>query len=86
MLSSPLYFYLVGYGHPFHLGFLLLLLSWIALLEAFRRRDTARGRMLLAGAVVLGAVALMIRFEQVALTAVLLIGLLAARAPDAVSA
>jgi hypothetical protein len=74
---SPLYFFTLSYGHPFYMALPVFLLSWV-ILRPLTRPDPDRLAWTRIGvAALLQSTALMIRFEQVALFAGLMIGMLA---------
>ena len=79
LVSSPMYYYLIWYGHPFHIGVVVLLCAWMALLKGFDSLPSRRGWLLIAASTVLQSLSFMIRLEQVAMTCALLMGLLALR-------
>lgn len=70
LVSSPMYFFLASYGHPFHIALVVLLLAWLALAKGFE--GGSAGWPWLIAATALHSVAMMIRFEQVALFTLLL--------------
>jgi dolichyl-phosphate beta-glucosyltransferase len=74
---SPLYFFTVSYGHPFSVALPVFLLSWILLRPLLSPDEGRLGWPRIAAAVAIQAVALMIRFEQVALFGVLMLSLVA---------
>ncbi len=80
LVTSPVYFYIVSYGHPFHLA-LVLFLGSLLVIDLGRSKSTAAAIPLCAIAALLQAAALMIRFEQIALCGALAVGLVAVR-PD----
>jgi hypothetical protein len=65
LVSSPVYAFLVPYGHPFHIAFATSLVSWLVFRRFALQLPVARRYGLFGAAVLLQAVALTIRAEQV---------------------
>jgi dolichyl-phosphate beta-glucosyltransferase len=76
-LVGPLYLFTVSYGHPFSVALPVFLLSWVLLRPLFGLSQSRLGWARIAAAAAIQSVALMIRFEQVAVFAVLMLGVAA---------
>jgi hypothetical protein len=70
--SSPLYLFLLGYGHPFHLALVFLLSGWLLMLKGVEARTAASTVAWMAPGIVLHMVGLTTRFEQMVLTSAML--------------
>lgn len=80
-VASPLFFFLLSYGHPFHLALVVCLSSWLALYRSEGAGASWSRWLAAAAAVILQSAALMVRFEQVLLFNLLVLAMLAARWP-----
>jgi hypothetical protein len=75
LISSPVYAFIVPYGHPFHAAIALSLFSMIVFRRFASALEFSRRFLLLVAAVLLQAVALTIRAEQVFLFWFCVVGL-----------
>lgn len=76
VMATPAYLFTLPYGHPFHVAISLSLVSFLVYFEGIRRQRSSSRVLLISVALLLQALALTFRAEQVLLSWCVMIGLL----------
>ena len=76
LVTAPAYLYTLPYGHPFHIAFSFSLLSFIFFFDSYKGTRRIKSALLFLLAVIMMAVALTIRADQVILFWFVICGLL----------
>lgn len=76
LITSPVYFFTVSYGHPFHLALVVTFLSALLLFLSLHRLNGPIGWLSVVMGLCLLSIAMMIRFELAGLLWLLILGLM----------